>query len=300
MTGIGMKAGDRLFAYAMLAPSMILLLGLNTYPVLMSIWNSFLSIDTLTREGHWVGLANYLELVRTPLFWQSLWRSLVWTAPGVLIQLILGLALSIVLHRKLHGQWLARGLVLFPYLVPAIVTALVWRAMFNVDTGLINYLLLDVLGLSGEPIAWLINPSMAMFAIIMVGVWKYTPFMVILFLARLQTTPLELYEAARMDGARTWHEFLYVTLPWLAPTIFVALLLRTMFLFNDFDMVYLMAFGGPRFATTTLPLLIRSEAFDFHQLGLASAISVMMLVVLVVFSLLYLRFYARSEERLAQ
>lgn len=295
-----MKAGDRLFAYSLLMPSLILLLALNTLPVLMALWNSFHDLNTLTQEGSWIGLRNYAELINTPLFWQSLWRSVVWTAPGVAIQLVLGLAISVVLHRNLRGRWLARGLVLFPYLVPAVVAALVWRAMFNADTGLVNYLLMKLLHVTDQPIAWLIEPSKAMIAVIIVGIWKYTPFMVMLFLARLQTTPLELYEAAKMDGAYPWQEFRYVTLPWLAPTIFVAMLLRTMFLFNDFDMVYLLAFGGPRFATTTLPVLIRSEAFDFQRLGLASAISVMMLLILVAFSVIYLRFYARSEERLSQ
>jgi multiple sugar transport system permease protein len=284
----------------MLIPAMGLLLALNTYPVVMAIWNGFHDINTLSREGVWVGLQQYWELMQMPLFWQSLRRSFFWTVPGVLIQLVLGLVLSIVLSRNLRGQWLARGLVLFPYLVPAIVTALVWRAMFNADTGFINYLLVDLLHVLDQPVAWFSDPSLAMPAVIAVGVWKYTPFMVILFLARLQTTPLELYEAARMDGARPWQEFRYVTLPWLAPTIYVAVLLRTMFLFNDFDMVYLLTFGGPRYATTTLPVLIRTVAFDFQKLGLASAISVMMLMVLVALSIFYLRFYARSEERLTQ
>lgn len=296
---LGMKKSDRLFAAMMLGPAIIMLVALNIYPFLTAVHSSLFSIHTITRETAWVGLGNYLSIIKESLFWESLWRSLIWTVPSVIIQLVLGIAISLLLHQELKGRWLARGVVLFPYLVPAIVASLVWRFMFSPLTGVVNYLLVDVLGLLGEPIAWLADPKMAMIAIIIVGIWKYVPFMIILFLARLQTTPLELYDAAKIDGANPWQEFWHITLPWLWPIIIVAMLLRTLWLFNHFDMVYLMAFGGPLYATTTLPVLIRTTAFDLNEIGKAAAISMMMVLILIVTSFSYLRYYERAEEQIS-
>lgn len=295
---LGKKWGDRVFAIGMVTPAFILLMALSVYPFLTAVQSSFFYIHTVTRAESFVGLKNYVEVLTTPLFWDSLTRSIVWTVGCVIPQLILGIICSLVLHAELKGRNLARGIALFPYLVPAIVASIVWRFMFNPLTGVMNYVLVDVLHLLGEPIAWLSDPKMAMPAVIIVGIWKYVPFMIILFLARLQTTPLELYDAAKVDGANAWQEFWYITVPWLKPTIIVALLLRTIWLFNHFDMVYLMAFGGPMYATTTLPVLIRNTAFAFMDMGKAASISMCMVVILLFMAILYTYFYGRAEEEL--
>ncbi len=295
---LGTRLADRLFAYGMLAPAVVVLAGLNLYPAATAVQSSLFRIHSVTREATFTGLGNYAVVLGDPLFWGSLGRSLVWTVPGVAVQLALGIVFSLVLHQELRGRWLARGLVLFPYLVPAIVAALIWRFMFNPLTGIVNYLLVDVARVLRQPIAWLSDPSMAMLAVLIVGIWKYVPFMVILFLARLQTTPLELYDSAKIDGANPWQELWHITLPWLLPTILVALLLRTFWMFNEFDIVYLLAFGGPTYATTTLPVLIRTTAFDLQELGKAATISMLTVVVLIGFALVYLRSYGRAEEQL--
>jgi len=296
---LGMRRSNFIFAYLMLTPAIIMLIALNIYPFLTAVYSSFFRIHTITREANWVGLGNYKVLLHSPLFWQSLGRSLIWVVVGVSFQLVLGIAISLLLHQELRGRWLARGIVLFPYLVPAIVATLVWRFMFSPLTGVINYLLVDVLNLLDKPIAWLADPDTALMGVLIVGIWKFVPFMVILFLARLQTTPLELYDAARIDGANSWQEFRYVTLPWLQPTILVALLLRTLWMFNEFDVTYLMAYGGPMYATTTLPVLIRTTAFGSNDMGKAAAISMLMVTVLFAISFVYLRYYSRAEEQLS-
>lgn len=296
---LGMRRSNFIFAYLMLTPAIIMLIALNIYPFLTAVYSSFFRIHTITREANWVGLGNYKVLLHSPLFWQSLGRSLIWVVVGVSFQLVLGIAIALLLHQELRGRWLARGIVLFPYLVPAIVATLVWRFMFSPLTGVINYLLVDVLNLLDKPIAWLADPDTALMGVLIVGIWKFVPFMVILFLARLQTTPLELYDAARIDGANSWQEFRYVTLPWLQPTILVALLLRTLWMFNEFDVTYLMAYGGPMYATTTLPVLIRTTAFGSNDMGKAAAISMLMVTVLFAISFVYLRYYSRAEEQLS-
>ena len=295
---LGVKQSDRLFAYLMLGPAVITLLALNVYPFLTAVYSSFFSIHTITRQTAWVGLGNFIAIMNSSLFWESLGRSLVWTVSGVAIQLILGIAIAMLLNQELVGRWFARGIVLFPYLVPAIVAALVWRFMFNPLTGVVNYILMDVLRLTNEPIAWLADPKLALPAVILVGIWKFVPFMIILFLARLQTTPLELYDAAKIDGANDWQQFRHITLVWLWPTIIIALLLRTLWMFNQFDMVYLMGFGGPMYATTTLPVLIRTSAFGLNEMGTAASLSMLMVILLIASSFSYLHFYNRAERQL--
>ena len=169
--------------------------------------------------------------------------------------------------------------------------------MLNPTVGIINYLLVDVLHLLKNPLMWLMRPQTALPAVILVGIWKFTPFMIILFLSRLQTTPLELYDAAKVDGADPLQLFWYITFPWLMPVIVVALMLRTIWLFNDFDMVYLLAFGGPMHATTTVPILIREAAFDQLRMGRSAAISMYLVVILFIAAIGYIWAYSRAEEQ---
>ena len=268
---LGKRVGDKVFAWSLAAPSIICLIALSIYPFLTAVQSSFYNISTITRETSFTGLDNYIWVLKSTLFWESLKRSFIWVIPGVIIQLVLGIIFSLVLHQELKGQNIARGLVLFPYLIPAIVAAIVWR--------------------------WLMRPQTALPAVILVGIWKFTPFMIILFLSRLQTTPLELYDAAKVDGADPLQLFWYITFPWLMPVIVVALMLRTIWLFNDFDMVYLLAFGGPMHATTTVPILIREAAFDQLRMGRSAAISMYLVVILFIAAIGYIWAYSRAEEQ---
>jgi multiple sugar transport system permease protein len=296
---LGRRLGDRIFAWGLAAPSIISLTALSIYPFITAGQSTFYRINAFTRETSYVGLDNYAWVFQSTLFWDSLRRSFIWTFFGVSLQLILGVIFSLVLHQELKGRNIARGLVLFPYLIPAIVAAIVWRFMLNPTVGVINYLLVDVFQVFKTPLMWLARPQTALPAVILVGVWKYIPFMVILFLARLQTIPLELYDAAKIDGANAWQAFWYVTMAWLRPIIMVALMLRTIWLFNHFDLVYLMAFGGPMQATTTVPLLIQQVAFKELRVGRAAAISMQLVILLLIAAIGYTWAYARSEEQIS-
>jgi multiple sugar transport system permease protein len=292
------QTGDKIFAWGLALPAIIGLTALSIYPFLTAVQTSFYKVDTITRETSFVGIDNYLWVFNSSLFLDSLKRSFIWTISGVSIQLVLALIFSLILHQELRGRNFARGLVLFPYLITNIVAAIVWRFMLNPTVGIINYTLMEVLHIIDEPLLWLMRPKTALWAVILVGIWKYTPFMVILFLARLQTTPIELYEAARIDGANPWQLFWNITIPWLKPIIFVALMLRTIWLFNHFDLVFLMAFGGPMFATTTVPVLIYRAAFEELRMGRAAAISMYLVVILLIISIFYTFGYAKAEEQL--
>lgn len=288
---------DRTLAVLMILPAALLITVFAIYPVLQGFYASFFQIESATLAMRFNGLENYRRLLGQPLFWSSLWRTLVWVVTSTVAQLLLGLGISLLVHEEIKGRNIARGLVLFPYLVPAIVVALTWRFVLDPTLGVFNRMLMDF-GFVERPVAFMANPRTALWFVIIAGIWKYTPFVVIMLLARLQVIPVELEEAARLDGAGAWQLLRHITLPWLMPVIIITLLLRTIWTFNEFDMVYLFAFGGPLFGTTTLPVLVRYLAFDSRQIGSAAATASMMVSILLVMAWGYFILYERAEEEL--
>jgi multiple sugar transport system permease protein len=297
------KRGDRrpsrdsLIAYLFILPTAILLIALAVYPFFQAAFDSLFRIDLVTRARTYVGFANYIRIYADPDVFQAVVRSVIWTVANLVVQVVLGMGIALLLDLPLKGRNVARGLVLFPYMVPAVVAALTYRALFNDVTGAFNYLLLQT-GIVQQPIAWLSDPSLALWTVIAVNCWKYTPFMVIVLLARLQSVPPSLKEAARIDGAGAWGVFWNVTLPWVWPVLLAAMLLRTIWVANDFDLIYLLAFGGPLGATTTVPIAIRSIAFGDQDVGLASALALVAAAILLVGAVIYSYLYRRSERAL--
>lgn len=293
-----MARSDYRLAVLMISPAILLVLIFAILPMLQGLYASFFQIESATLKMTFNGLNNYIWLFSKPLFWQSMVRSFVWVISTTVFQFILGVAISLLLHQELKGRNIARGMVLFPYLVPAIVLSLTWRFILDPTMGVFNRMLMDF-GLIERPIAFLAKPHTALLFVIVAGIWKYTPFVVMMTLARLQVIPVELEEAARLDGASSWQLFRYITWPWLLPVIIVTLLLRTIWTFRQFDIVYLFAFGGPLFGTTTLPVLVRYLAFDAQQIGPAAATATAMLVLLMLMSWGYFALYANAEENLS-
>ncbi len=287
--------GDHLLAYLFILPTGLLVAALAAYPFLQAALDSLFRIDIATRSGAFVGLANYLRLLSDPDIVQAFVRTGVWVVANLVVQVVLGMAIALLLDLPLRGRTLARGLVLFPYMVPAVVAALTFRALFNDVTGAVNYLLISV-GLTQQPVEWLSSPDIALWAIVVVNCWKYTPFIVITLLARLQSVPPSLREAARIDGANVWQVFAHVTLPWVMPVLLAAMLLRTIWVANDFDLIYLLDFGGPLGATTTVPIAIKGIAFGDQNVGLASALAIVAACFLILGAGIYSYLYRRSER----
>lgn len=287
---------DRQLGTLLLLPALILLLCFAVYPFVASVVDSLFQVDFLTRQRTYLGARNYLRVIEDPAIRASFGRSFLWIFLNIVIQGVAGIAIALVLNANLRGQTLARGLVLFPYMVPAVVVAIVFRFMFNDTTGLVGHLL-RITGIADAPGDPLGDPDTVMFTLIAVNCWKYVPFVVIMVLARLQTVPKELYEAASLDGAGRWRSFWHVTLPWLAPALIIAMLMRTIWTAYDVDLPYLLAAGGPLDSSTTVPLEIRRLAFSEQDIGAASALSVCAAVLLLIGAGLYLRAYRRSEER---
>lgn len=287
---------DRTLAHLLVAPAVLLIVLFAVYPFGVAVLNSFNDVDINTGALTPVGLDNYVALFTEPQIREAFFRSIYWTVSNMVLQVGLGVAIAMLLNLDLKGQRVARVLVLVPYMVPAIVAALVFRFMFNDVTGVVNYALQST-GLINEPLNWLSDPALMMPTLILVNVWKYTPFFVIIVLAKLQTIPLDLYEAVAIDGGGWWHRFTAVTLPSIVPVVLAGMMLRTIWTAYDFDVPFLLSNGGgPSGSAITVPLAIRALAFEQQEVGVASALAVCTAILLTGALYFYLRGYRRSER----
>jgi multiple sugar transport system permease protein len=266
------------------------------YPLVTAIYLSLFSIYTPTLQGHWVGLDNFRQMLGSGEFWTALRVTVVWTVGTLSLQIVFGVATALLLNQSIWLRSLARSLILFPYFVSTVVAVLIWRWMFNDVYGILNHALLAA-GIIDMPLDWLGSMPNAMLSVILIGAWKYFPFVVIAVLARLQTIPPQLYEAATIDGAGAWARFWDVTLPQLRDVLVVITLLRTIWDFKEFDLIYLLTGGGPVTSTQTLPLLVYKQAFGLNAMGTASTYAIGMLIVLLAFMVLYLARIGREKER---
>ena len=288
---------DRRYALlgtALIAPSVLIFCAVILYPLVSAIYLSLFSIYTPTLAGGWVGLDNYQQLLASGRFWNALANTVIWTVGTLVLQIVCGVGVALLLNQSIIFRALARSLILFPYFLSTVVAVLVWRWLFNDLYGILNHVMLFS-GLIDMPVNWLGAMPNAMISIIVVGAWKYFPFVVIAVLARLQTIPDPLYEAARIDGAGPIARFFDVTLPQLRDVLTVIILLRAIWDFKEFDLIWLMTGGGPINSTQTLPLVVYQEAFGLNQMGMASAYAVTMMGVMLVFMLIYLRQTRRKE-----
>jgi multiple sugar transport system permease protein len=276
-----------LLGVVLIAPAVLTLSAVIIYPLVSALYLSLFSIYTPTLQGSWVGLDNYAAVIGSQTFWSSLLVTLIWTCGTLILQVVLGVAMALLLNQNILFRSLARSLVLFPYFVSTVVAVLVWRWLFNDLYGILSHILISI-GIVHMPVDWLGRMPNAMESVIVVGAWKFFPFVVIAVLARLQTIPEQLYEAATIDGAGVFGRFFDVTLPQLREVLAIVILLRTIWDFKEFDLIYLLTGGGPLNNTRTLPLIVYQQAFGLNQMGVAATYAVMMMLVMLVFMLFYL------------
>lgn len=286
---------DVLFGLACVAPTLLLVVALIAYPAVFNVWLSLHQRDLFAPSGTFVGLDNFRYLLGHREFWLSLENGIVFSVGSVALQTILGVGLALLLNRRFAGRNLFRGILLFPYLVPSVVAILVLRWMLNDLYGIVNTWLVDF-GVVREPIAWLGTPRLAMLSLIGINAWMFYPFVMICVLARLQTIPPDLYEAARVDGASSVHRFWHVTLPQIAGTLVIVLLVRTLWMFNKFDTVWLTTQGGPFGQTQTLPVLAYLRAFGLYELGRGAAVGILLCLILFAVFLLYQRLLLKVQQ----
>jgi multiple sugar transport system permease protein len=276
-------------------PALLLIAALILYPVAYAVWLSLHDKHSFFPAERFVGIGNYVDIARDEEFWDSLWRGTVYASGTTGLQLVFGVAAALVLHQAFRGRAAVRALVLFPYMIPTIVAVVVWRWLLNDTYGLIDDLLVRW-GLAGQPIVWL-SVDHIMTSLILVSVWQFAPFVVLSVLARLQTIPPELYEAARVDGASAWARFRHVTLPQLRTVLSVVILLRGIWMFTKFDTVWLWGEGaGAGREIRTLPIYAYMRTFTYYQAGLGSALAVVMFAMLMVATVVYFRLFWREEE----
>ena len=272
-----------------LVPGMLWMFGLLAYPVAMNLWQSFTNKNLQFADSKFVGLENYAWVLQDPTFWAAGANSLVWTVTSVAGQLLIGLVGALALERVARGRTLYRVLLIVPWTFSSVVMAAVWRLMLDALYGIINGYL-TFAQLIDEPISWFGNAKTALGSAIVVNIWFGVPFMLLALVAGLQTIPKDLYEAASVDGAAYWKQVRHITLPGLAPVISTLVVLRTIWVVNNFDIVFLTSGGGPSNSSLTLPVYAYQVGWANFQVGRMAAISVILTIILLLLALIYFKF----------
>jgi multiple sugar transport system permease protein len=282
--------------FLLVSPTLLLLVGLISFPVLYNVYLGFFRVNAL-QPGQlaWRGLLNYELIFEDPQFWASFQLTWIYTISTTLGQLVLGVGAALLLNEGFRGRNLARGIVLFPYMVPTIISVVVWKWIMNDQYGVLNWALIK-LGLIAERVVWL-APSTMLLGAILVSIWAFFPFIVLSVLARLQTIPPDLYDAAKVDGANVLARFHHVTLPQISTVLFIAVLLRGIFMFTKFDVVWLWAgdYGGLGEYVRTLPVYAFGQTFNLYQAGLGAAVANIMFVLLIFTAFVYFKVFKRGE-----
>jgi len=286
---------EKLWILFTVGPVIALLLAIGFIPMGYAIWLSFHSKDPFMPTVDFVGLKNYITLFTNPKFLASLGRSLQYTIVSVVFQTLMGLGIALLFVRPFRGKLFARTVVFLPYLIPTAVVGLMFSWLLSTQYGVVNQLLRQ-LGLIRFPITFFDGLKSAMYSVIMAGSWKFGMFCTLMFIARLQAIPKNLYETAQISGAGAFQCFRDITLPHLKSTLLLIVLLRGIWMFNKFDMIWILTKGGPLRVTETLAIFSYRIAFEERSFGLAAAASVVILVILVIFATFYFWYFKPSKE----
>jgi multiple sugar transport system permease protein len=275
--------------YWYVGPPLILIGLVMIVPLIVGIGYSFQNVQVLNPfKTGWIGLQHYRELWRDQVFWHALWNTAWWTFASLALQFALGLGLALLLSDPFPGRRLVQALVFLPWAVPSFISGLAWAWLFNPIIGPLPHWL-HALGVLAAPDNILADPGIAMWGPIAANVWWGVPFFAITLLAALQAIPAEMYEAAAIDGAGAWARFVHVTLPFLAPTIAITVLLRTIWISNFADLVVVMTGGGPANTTQILPSYIFTTAYRKLDFGYAAAIAMALLLLLFLYAAALIR-----------
>jgi multiple sugar transport system permease protein len=283
---------ERRLAFFMVSPSMLLIALVAAYPIGYGIWLSLHEYSVRTAGlSRWAGLRNYSTALGDSEWWAAFFHTMIFAAASVSLELMLGLGMALCMHAAFRGQGLLRTTVLVPWAVLTVVTAVMWRTMFQSPQGVVNNIL-------GTSTVWLGDEPYALIVIILADVWKTAPFMALLILAGLQVIPTEIYEAAKVDGATAWQRFSRITLPLLTPAILVALIFRTLDALRIFDLPFVLTNG--KNGTSTLST-IAQETFASNRIyGLGSAMAVLTFIVVMIVSFIYIRTVGGNIRGLAE
>ncbi|TFF27881.1 sugar ABC transporter permease [Jiella endophytica] len=283
--------------YALLTPAVIVTLIIVFAPMVEALVTSFYDYVLFRpNAAKFVGFANFVKLFNDPVFWTSLWQTALWIGLTLPLQMSLGLIAALLLNKEFAWRGIARALVIIPWALPSVVIALMWRWIYDPNIGILNDLLLR-LDIIRAAVPWLASPDVALYAVIATLTWQGFPFFAVMILAGLQGIPKSQYEAAAIDGASAWRQFRHITLPGIAPILATAGLLRTIWVANSIDVIFVMTGGGPGYSTYTLPLFAFVKARQNLDFGYGSAIAVTFTVILGAVVAVYIARTMREVER---
>jgi multiple sugar transport system permease protein len=288
---------ERRLAAAMISPSLIVIAIVAAYPILYAIWLSLHQYSVIHPGlSRWVGVDNYRDALTSSDFWSAVKVTFIFTAISVTIELVLGMGMALLMHTGFRGRPVLRAVVLVPWAILTVGTALIWRYIVNPDSGFLNQVL-QALHLPGAHTVWLAHNGYALAVMVFADVWKTAPFMALLLLAGLQVIPEDLLDAAKVDGATAWQRFRRVTLPLLRPAILVALIFRTLDALRIFDLPYVLTQGSN--GTTTLSLLSYQQLTQNQLIGPGSALAVLTFIIVMAVSFVYIRVGGQNIRDLA-
>jgi arabinogalactan oligomer/maltooligosaccharide transport system permease protein len=280
--------------YIFIAPTFIVMALVVFYPLAFEVWLSFRNMSLYTLfNSKFIGLENYISIFTDKTFYTTFLRTVVWTVVNVFFHVSIGLWLAILLNRKLPGKAIFRVLLILPWAMPQYIAALTWRGMFQFEYGAVNNFL-SVLGIAKLP--WLSDPNWTFVAAIITNIWLGFPFMMMVSLGGLHAIPGELYEAADIDGATAWQKFRNVTLPLLKPVLVPATILGTVWTFNMLNVIYILTMNTSNEQTHILVTKVYRDAFDFYRYSRSAALAMVIFIILLIFSLVFLKYSRVSEE----
>ncbi len=299
MVGSDLQSERLRSAWLFLAPTFLVLALVAGWPLVRTVWFSLTDASLTNLSGaQFVGLKNYISwitlssgrtvyrgLLADPVFWGAAWNTVKFTIVSVSLETVLGLIVALVLNAEFRGRGFVRAAILIPWAIPTIVSARMWSWMLNDQFGILNDMMLS-LGLISQKIAWTANPETAMTAVLIVDVWKTTPFMALLILAGLQMVPKDMYEAAKVDGIHPIKVFWRVTLPMIRPALMVAVIFRMLDAMRVFDLIYILTPNNAQ--TRTLSVLARENLFDFDKFAYGAAVSTMLFLIIASITIVYM------------
>ena len=276
-------------------PAVLVIAVLLVYPVASSFFYSFTSKHLIKAKWNVVWLDNYLSILSDEDFWRSLLTNIKWTAISLSCQLIIGFTAALALERIKYANGLYRTLLIVPWAFPSIVIALSWKWILNGVSGFLPHLLVK-LGICDTIPQFLSSGDLAFWTLIFINTWFGAPLIMVNVLSALQTIPKDQYEAAQIDGASSWDSFIHITVPHIKTVVGLLVVLRTIWVFNSFDMIYLITGGGPGGTTQTVPIYAYNIAWGLKQLGKSSAVTILLLIFLLAICAIYFRILDKWER----
>lgn len=281
------SASTKSFAYKMILPTIVVLLIMTAYPLIFTTGYSFTNLNLLKRKYFsFVGIKNYVDLLKQTYFRQAIWNTIKFTLLTVLFEMLFGLIMALFVNSLTRGKKVMRTLLLLPYLLPAVTVALSWRMMLSPNYGIINQLLTDM----GLPVYnWFADIKTAFGMLIVIDIWQNSPFVFLLLYAALQSVPQTQYEAAKLDGAGKFATLFYVTIPNIKGNLALCALLRTIDSFRIFEKVNLLTGGGPANSTATITQYLYTYGIKSLKFGLGSAGAILMTIFVLILSSIYIK-----------